>query len=576
MQLFDAHPSARPLHLRNAVDSLSSVSELERGAVFTRVEVVDALLDLAGYAIDLPLHRLRLLEPSVGEGDFLLPAIDRLLRSYTAHGGSPADALQLVHTIRAVEVHRASLNHTHKAVVSALEEWGASSAIATELADSWLLADDFLLAALPGNFDIIVGNPPYVRQERIPAELLAEYRRRYKTIYDRADLYVPFFERSLQLLSPRGRLAFICANRWVKNKYGGPLRELVSRHFHLRFYIDMEGTNAFHSDVIAYPSIAVIERGPSGMTRVARRPEVSSDSMHMLAAAMLNDGPAADPRVEEVRNVVNDSDPWLLDDTEGLALVRALEARFPTLEDAGCRVGIGVATGADRVFIGQFDQLPVEAARKVPLAMARDLVDGRVEWGGMGAVNPWEADGKLADFDTYPRFAAYLLAHKDRIAGRHCAKAAPAGWYRTIDRIWIDLIGTPKLLIPDIKGEPVVALDEGRFYPHHNLYWVVAEDWDLRALGSVLRSSIAQLFIATYSVRMSGGFLRFQAQYLRRIRVPRWDSLGKEIRQALVEASPSDHDAIDEAVFTAYGLSPSGRVAARRVADDARVRKRRS
>jgi hypothetical protein len=61
--------------------------------------------------------------------------------------------------------------------------------------------------------------------------LLAEYRRRYATIYDRADLYVPFFERGLQLLADDGRLAFICANRWLKNKYGGPLRGLIARDF---------------------------------------------------------------------------------------------------------------------------------------------------------------------------------------------------------------------------------------------------------------------------------------------------------------------------------------------------------
>ncbi len=55
-------------------------------------------------------------------------------------------------------------------------------------------------------FDFVVGNPPYVRQELIPAPLLAEYRRRYQTMYDRADLYIPFIERSLSLLAEDGAL----------------------------------------------------------------------------------------------------------------------------------------------------------------------------------------------------------------------------------------------------------------------------------------------------------------------------------------------------------------------------------
>jgi hypothetical protein len=61
---------------------------------------------------------------------------------------------------------------------------------------------DFLLLPLEGEFTHVIGNPPYVRQELIPDVLMAEYRRRFSTIFDRADIYVPFIERSLSLLAP--------------------------------------------------------------------------------------------------------------------------------------------------------------------------------------------------------------------------------------------------------------------------------------------------------------------------------------------------------------------------------------
>jgi hypothetical protein len=93
---------------------------------------------------------------------------------------------------------------------------------------------DFLLLPLEPNFTHVIGNPPYIRQELIPDVLIAEYRRRFKTIYDRADIYVPVIEQSLSLLAPGGRLGFICADRWFKNRYGGPLRRLVADKFHLR------------------------------------------------------------------------------------------------------------------------------------------------------------------------------------------------------------------------------------------------------------------------------------------------------------------------------------------------------
>lgn len=555
--------------LRAALVSLANQGETERGAVFTRPEVVACLLDLAGYTVDQPLPAWRMLEPSFGAGDFLLAAVDRLLTAFADAGGRASSVLELREAVRAVEVHPASFAATREALHRRLVSWGASRRDAAALCDRWLLRDDFLLAPLHGRFDVVVGNPPYVRQERIPGPLLAEYRRRYVTIYDRADLYVPFFERGLQLLQEGGRLAFICANRWLKNKYGGPLRGMIARDFHLSHFIDMEGTDAFQSEVNAYPAITVIRRGQGGVTRLARRPDVTTE-LTELTRLLRAPGPAQDERVLELAHAVRGSEPWLLGAADPLRVVRRLERDFPKIEETGCKVGIGVATGADRVFIADHEALPVEASRKLPLVMARDLQDGAIVWGGRGIVNPFEADGSLASLARYPAFGAHIRKHVEVLRQRHVAKRSPH-WYRTIDRMYAELTGTPKLLIPDIKGEAMVVFDDGKFYPHHNLYYVTASTWDLRALATVLRSSIAVLFVSTYCVKMSGGFLRFQAQYLRRIRVPRWEDVIPALRAALIAAEPTDRATIDRATFAAYGLTSAEARIAQRAANAALV-----
>ena len=69
-----------------AVDGMADSGAEARGAVFTRREVVDFILDLSGYTVDKPLHRARLLEPSMGQGDFLTPVIDRVLEVLSARG----------------------------------------------------------------------------------------------------------------------------------------------------------------------------------------------------------------------------------------------------------------------------------------------------------------------------------------------------------------------------------------------------------------------------------------------------------------------------------------------------------
>ena len=60
-------------------------------------------------------------------------------------------------------------------------------------------------------------------------------------------------------------------------------------------------------------------------------------------------------------------------------------------------------------------------------------------------------------------------------------------------------------MIPDIKGMAQIVYEPGRLYPHHNLYYIVSDTWNLRALHAVLRAGIAQLFVSTYAPRMRGG-----------------------------------------------------------------------
>ena len=547
-----------------ATEALATEGGLEaRGAIFTRSEVVDFILDLAGYTEDQPLHEKRLLEPSFGGGDFLLPIIQRLLSAWRAARPIGTAVDDLGDAIRAVELHHDTFRSTYAAVVALLKREGLSANAATALADRWLLQGDFLLAPLEGQFDFVVGNPPYVRPELIPAPLLAEYRSRYQTMYDRADIYIPFIERSLTALSAGGNLGFICADRWMKNRYGGPLRSLVAERFHLKICVDMVDTPAFHSDVIAYPAITIISREGGGATRIAHRPSIDRATLTTLAGLLSAPTLPKDAGpVRELARVTNGAEPWLLESSDQMALIRRLEGAFPLLEEAGCKVGIGVATGADKAFIGDFESLDVEPDRKLPLVTTKDIMTGEVQWRGQGVINPFAESGGLVDLGEYPRLRRYLEARRDVIAGRHCAKKAPANWYRTIDRITPALAARPKLLIPDIKGESHIVFEGGELYPSHNLYYVTSDDWDLRALQAVLLSAVSRLFVATYSTKMRGGFLRFQAQYLRRIRIPRWADVPEPLRRELAEAAiKRDVQACNRAVFRLYGLSHEERSA---------------
>lgn len=531
----------------------------ERGAVFTRREVIDFILDLAGYTVHKALHKQRLLEPSFGNGDFLLATVKRLMQAWHHREGTLS---QLTSAIRAVELHNDSFQKTRDRLDDFLAQEGLPSEARSNLLDSWLIQGDFLLEALPDCFQYVVGNPPYIRHEAIPAELMAEYRHRFRTIHDRADIYIPFIEKSLSLLREGGTLGFICSDRWMKNRYGSLLRKWVSENYHLKFYVDMVDTPAFHSEVTAYPAITVIAKAPADSTRVTHRPEIEASNLAALAREMLAKKAPKRRDIEEISDIATGTEPWILDSLDRLDLVRRLEREFPTLEEANCKVGIGVATGADKLYVAPFDELDVEADRKLPLVTTRDIRSGEVHWHGDGVINPFDDEGNLVSLDCYPKLSAYLNGFGDVLRKRHISQKNPNNWYRTIDRINPALADRPKLLIPDIKEEAHVVYEDGRYYPHHNLYYITSDEWNLRILQAILLSGIAKLFVSAYSTRMRGGYLRFQAQYLRRIRIPFWKDVPKSLRKQLSTAiEHGDVDSRNQTVFELYGIKETERFA---------------
>lgn len=555
------------------------VKDLQKahGAVFTSPAVVDLILDLAGYTEDKPLYSYRLLDPAVGDGAFLIQAVSRLISSYEAHKGSLLGfEHELTDCIRGVEVNGEVLKTCRTELGFVLAKHGFPKQAQETLMDVWLVCDDFLLwdgdrdplARDINNsvgFDFVVGNPPYVRQELVPDVKMAAYRSLYSTIYDRADLYVPFIQHGLQLLNKGGVLAYICADRFMRNRYGKRLREYIVTNYQLRCVIDVHKTSPFADDVSAYPAIFVVANSdaPPSPTHIVSMDTIDPESCS-IAKGMLLDGQelsgAHGVEGHKFATWVTGDAPWILESVEHHDVLRKIEARHPLIEDDvhGIKIGIGVATGADRVYIVNPDEqgLDVEPEVLLPLVTTKDIVSGHIQWGGQYVINPFLPDGSLIDLGQYPKLKRYFDLHGDVIRGRNVAKKSGTKWYRTIDRIYPELLSRPKLLIPDVKADNHIVKDSGRYYPHHNLYYVLPGVWDIDALRAVLLSSVVRFFIWSYAVKMRGDFLRYQAQYLRRIRVPAADTISTDSLQALkAAASSGDRESLDRVVADIYGLT---------------------
>jgi adenine-specific DNA-methyltransferase len=529
------------------------------GAVFTKPEIVRLILDLAGYKVGQQrLSLRRVLEPSCGDGAFLTLVIERLIESEKAHTDSIKwSAPELGTAIRACDLNSGFISIARETTVATLCTAGCPPKRAKALAEEWIVHADFLLTGWSQRFDYVVGNPPYVRIEELPPFVLQRYRELYSTCTDRADLYVAFFEQGLRLLTPTGCLAFICANRFAKNQYGRRLRELIARDYRVRYYLNLEHTQPFAHEVSAYPCITVLDREHGGATFAA--------TLEKLDEATLV-GLSADPeRTRRNSTLVrfprwyDDGAPWIATQREQFDHLHALADRFPTLEESGdgTQVGIGVATGADDIYVREGKSPEIEDRCQLPLIMAGDISPTRLDWSGHYLIDPFDPESEtgLRDLAANPGLHRYFETHRAVLQARHVAKKRPQTWYRTIDRVNHALVSTPKLVIPDIQAGGNVGYDAGRFYPHHNVYWITSRGWNLRALQALLRSTLVLEQIRAYSVQMRGGSLRYQAQVLRKLRLPHAASLSRELSHDLAaHAGSSDQSALDHLAHAAFQL----------------------
>ncbi len=525
-----------------------------KGVVYSKRWVVELLLDLSGYSPGKNLADSLAIEPAAGDGAFLGPMIERLVESCRKLGRSLSECQN---SLRAYELDEKSVARARTVVEDLLVDHGAKNPLAKKLADAWVVNGDYLLDADTGQADFIIGNPPYVRLEDIPEDTASVYRGAYPTMRGRADLYVAFFEAALRQLKTGGVCAFICADRWMRNQYGAELRQLISSAYSVEMLLSMHHANAFDDDVDAYPAITVIRHTKQRSTIVASADQNAEHIQPSQLAATLQTNhqdvlPQGIHRAE-VHTWFKGSDPWPCHSPEQLALLRRLEDQFPPLE-MSAKVGIGVATGNDRVYI-TMDAHLVEPSRLLKLALAKDLADGTVRWSGHYLVNPWNDDG-LVNLEAYPKLQAYYEHHADALKKRHTAEKSADKWYKTIDRVNHTLTRTHKLYIPDIKNTLEPVLDRGETYPHHNLYFIQSDKWDLEILGGLLLSKVGQVFVESYGVRMRGGYLRFQAQYLRRIRVPEPTSLSKIQSRELRDAFRlRDRTRATQAALDLYGIT---------------------
>lgn len=489
------------------------------GDVYTRIEVVSFMLDRVEYTDDRDLSSTVIVDPSCGVGAFLFEIIGRLHKSSRRYGFDFMEAVG--RNVRAFDIDGEKL--------SVCRDYLLTTYPGIDL-DRILVCSDFL--TVPSfKADAVVGNPPYIRYEQMPEAQRSQYKHMFRSFHYRPDMYVLFYEKGLSLLNRDGTLCLITPNRWLRNEYGKKLRGIVAGIYGLRSYFDMERANPFLEQVLAYPGIAVIDGAHA----------VDGDTMHYAVVEDVDELAGGSYKVRDVAVPAgHDWSGMFIDDCGDTA----------ALEELGFKIGIGVATGADKIYISKDFPPSVEEELLIPAINSRNLQGDKITWNGERLLNPYASNGALIDLNQYPGARDYLMRNHAALGARHVAKKNADRWYRTIDRISPDLQRQCKLLLPEISANEWLLIDDGNFYPLHSVYYVTGRSKrDLQTLGAVLMSSCIRRQLAGLAVSMNGGYVRWQSQYLRKLRVPVHCFECREDSRALAKAfQEKDIASIDQIV----------------------------
>lgn len=383
-------------------------------------------------------------------------------------------------------------------------------------------------------FEIVIGNPPYVRQEKIKDQKEA-LKPHYQCFTSIADLYVYFYERALQLLRTGGILSYISSNKWYRTGYGKPLRSFLANQHTLLSVIDFGDAPVFTA--IAYPTIVILRKGAEPKQLKSHRflalnwdsETPNTEIQHFAKHVALHASTFAQS------SLTDDNWRFLKSKDQGL-VTRITENSVPLRSFLNERLYWGVKTGLNEAFV-------VDRATKDSLiredrssaSLLKPFVRGRdVKRWRLGDPDLWLIFTRRGtDISKFPAIKNHLEQFRERLepkpakwpAGKPWPgrKPGPYKWFEIQDNIaYHDAFEHPCLVGPSISDRPNFVINRlGTFC--NNKASIYACDQP-HALCAVLNSPVIEWMTPKICASKDAGFWDFEPRYSSQFPIPRFAS----------------------------------------------------
>jgi hypothetical protein len=391
-----------------------------------------------------------------------------------------------------------------------------------------------------GGFDIIIGNPPYVRIQTLARDQVAFFNQHYASATGNYDIYILFVERALQLLKPGGILGFILPHKFFQSAYGKGLRKLIAVQKCLMEVVNFRDNQIFEGSS-TYTCLLFLQKNGAKSFKYAEVSRLTDPAKQLQIVGeheVYND---QDTQVSKLHLGAVSSEPWHFRSGHQAGLLERLKEKGETLEGLTERIFQGLKTSADDVYILDFighkkeTVIAYSKALEKEIELESEIAKPLIKGGQMRRylivepekviVFPYRASElipKKEYQDRYPKCWEYLLENKRTLENREDGKMKGDGWYRYGRNQALDVIRLPKIITPDLATSASYCYDaEGTYYFTGGTaggYGIIPRDHiNPKYLLGLLNSRLVNWFLHQVSTTFRGGYFSYEARFVKQL-----------------------------------------------------------
>ncbi len=357
-----------------------------------------------------------------------------------------------------------------------------------------------------GGFDVVIGNPPYVRQELFK-DIKPYLQKHFECYNSIADLYTYFIEKGIRIIRDQGKFSFILPNKFMRAKYGNEIRSVILAGTNIELIFDFDDFPVF-DDATTYPIIFIFSNRPKQKiffySAINKRVD-TSDSISTLEQLKY-----------KVKRSSLISDSWNFVNIETNVLLDKLTSQSYTLKKyVSNKIFRGVSTGCNEVFI-----VNEETKNKLnnshnlqKILMGKEVKRYTAEFQNLYLLFlPWEYD-----INSDEKIKEYLYNNKDKLEKRPEVKEGRFNWW-CLSRYGSKnshLLSQPKIIYPRINSRCNFFIDEtGEFSLSDNNFFISTGS---KALLALLNSSLTFFYLKNNCSTLQGGYWDFRRPFIEKI-----------------------------------------------------------